>query len=418
MIKETRGQGSETGGFVKPPGGVKDLGETTSTRKSIELLGDCVTPYGFQAALPVKDEKVVMADSAIKGGTNYPNIWSRDGVINGLAALATGDPDLIKCFKSNLETLARHQDDSGAIPSNVNPTAQASPLERKMFFSSADGEERFKTSFGGTVGRIDASTWYIIGVSQYAKHTGDQEFLKKHSQTCGKALGYLRAMETNGKGMLFVPRGGNWADEYVIEGYTLYDNALYHQSLKEYTHIAEETGKDPKPYHGRAERVRDVIQNVLWPSKDSDKKFHPGLQKSLNEKARKQGFWKDDYFLGAFGPGHEFTRFDALGNFLTIIFGIADEQQTKKILGHAEGISENKLGLTPAFHPVIKEDDPEYLDLKKLESLGFKNHPHQYHNGGIWPMNNGFRVLAEVKAGRVEEAGKVAWGVEKSVAYG
>lgn len=416
MINEQNRRRRRENQFVEPQP-VKDLGETDSLNKSLELMRKCVTPHGFQAAYSLTPEKVVMADSGVKNGTNYPNVWSRDGVINGLSALVSGDPPLIECFRQNLLTLARHQDASGAIPSNVNPNSPASQADRDLYYMGG-GEGLFKPSFGGTVGRIDASTWFVIGAGQYAKHTQDKVFLEGILPAAEKAMGYLRAMETNGKGMLFVPRGGNWADEYVIEGYTLYDNVLYQRSLTEYAQMLGKTGGDGTIHGKRAERVKDVLQAVLWPKKDGEKSYHPGLQQSLKQKAEKEGFWQDDYFMGAFGPGHEFTRFDSLGNYLAVIFDVATIGQAAKILDHAEKISDNPLGLTPAFHPVIDESDPEYGELKKIESLGFKNHPHQYHNGGIWPMNNGFRTLAEAHIGRMDKAGQVAQGIERAVAVG
>jgi glycogen debranching enzyme len=33
-----------------------------------------------------------------------------------------------------------------------------------------------------------------------------------------------------------------------------------------------------------------------------------------------------------------------------------------------------------------------------------QNHPHQYHNGGIWPFVGGFWVMALARVGRGDEA--------------
>jgi GH15 family glucan-1,4-alpha-glucosidase len=73
--------------------------------KAIELLHKVATPNGFLASA--------------ENTTNYQRVWARDGVICGLAALASGDEHLINTFKNTLETLANNQHKIGTIPSNV-----------------------------------------------------------------------------------------------------------------------------------------------------------------------------------------------------------------------------------------------------------------------------------------------------------
>ena len=64
--------------------------------------------------------------------------------------MASGDENLIATFKNTLETLANHQHAIGTIPSNV--------------LISGDKSE---VSYGGLAGRVDAVTWFVIGVCQY-----------------------------------------------------------------------------------------------------------------------------------------------------------------------------------------------------------------------------------------------------------
>lgn len=46
-------------------------------------------------------------------------MWSRDGVIIGLAALMTGNAMLTRTFRRTLTFLAAHQGPQGEIPSNI-----------------------------------------------------------------------------------------------------------------------------------------------------------------------------------------------------------------------------------------------------------------------------------------------------------
>jgi len=116
-------------------------------QKAIDLLHEVASPNGFLASA--------------ENTTNYKRVWTRDGVICGISALASGDEKLIEAFKNTLKTLAKHQHIVGTIPSNV---------------LIKDGKS--EVSYGGLAGRVDAVTWFVIGVCQYAFYTNDLAFLK------------------------------------------------------------------------------------------------------------------------------------------------------------------------------------------------------------------------------------------------
>ena len=46
--------------------------------------------------------------------------------------------------------------------------------------------------------------------------------------------------------------------------------------------------------------------------------------------------------------------------------------------------------LPPAFTPVITEQDADWPALAAYHLHGFRNRPHEYPNGGIWPGWLGF----------------------------
>jgi hypothetical protein len=47
-----------------------------------------------------------------------------------------------------------------------------------------------------------------------------------------RAVHCLGAIEYNGRHLMYVPTGGNWADEYIFEGYILYDQVLRAWALR------------------------------------------------------------------------------------------------------------------------------------------------------------------------------------------
>src|SRR5450755_3833136 len=113
---------------------VDEAEDTVAYGCSLEMLQHCLSPTGFVASPTDID--------------NYARVWARDGVIEGLAALASGETDLIAGMERTLHTLRQHQGPHGEIPSNV----------------SVDGSQ---VSFGRLVGRVDALLWYVIGVCSF-----------------------------------------------------------------------------------------------------------------------------------------------------------------------------------------------------------------------------------------------------------
>src|SRR5438477_4479901 len=117
--------------------------ESQAYERSLAMLRRCLSPAGFLASPSDVD--------------NYARIWARDGIISGLAALASGDADLVDGMRCTLLTLAQHQGPHGEIPSNV----------------TIDGKQ---VSFGHLVGRVDAPLWYVIGVYAYSQTTNDTRY--------------------------------------------------------------------------------------------------------------------------------------------------------------------------------------------------------------------------------------------------
>jgi hypothetical protein len=61
--------------------------------------------------------------------------------------------------------------------------------------------------------------------------------------------------------------------------------------------------------------------------------------------------------------------------------------------------------LVPAFSPVIHEGDRDWDALAGYHLHGFRNRPHEYHNGGIWPVWLGWLGVAFARHGRVTASG-------------
>lgn len=341
--------------------------------KAIALLHEVSTANGFLASA--------------ENTSNYKRVWARDGVICGLAALASGDEKLIATFKSTLETLAQNQHKIGTIPSNV-------------FFS----EDKIEVSYGGLAGRVDAVTWFVIGICQYVYHTNDIAFLEKNKDAVEKCFALLDAWEFNNKHLLYVPLSGNWADEYITDGYVLYDQLLRIWALRSYNHFAKET------------QLSDKIDNI---KKQVEVNFQPNtIGEKFHERAYNELEFKE-YMPCSFSPSGYKTNFDAFANSLVVILNIGTDTMQNSILHHATTLaSETKLGLVPAFWPPIFETDEHWNLLKNNCKYEFRNFPYEFHNGGSWSMVNGFLGLALLSKSETKKAATILNKIQDANALG
>lgn len=335
----------------------------TVYQKALELLHQASAPQGFLASVqPI---------------TNYNRVWARDGVICGLAALTTGEATLIETFRNTLETLAQHQHETGTIPSNV-----------------AFGEHgTSEVSYGGLAGRVDAVTWFVIGVTQYTYVTGDFSFYKKMESSVQKALALLQNWEFNNRHLVYVPLSGNWADEYITDGYVLYDQLLRIWALRGVQHCA--------PTEMNAAKIKAIEEQVLLNFTRNTAEDH------YHERAYQEVTW-NRYMPCSFNPAGYKNRYDAFANALALLLNLGSlEFQNGQIEYMIELARQQPLGLVPAFWPPIFEGEEAWHLLKNNCKYAFRNHPYEFHNGGSWPMVNGFCGMALVQRGFIAEANQL-----------
>lgn len=328
--------------------------------QAVNLLRQCCTADGYLASVTEHD--------------NYRRIWARDGVITGLAALLTGEQDLISTFKQTLLTLARYQGPHGEIPSNVDTLSE-------------------RVSYGGTTGRIDADLWYVIGCGEYWAATQDHDFLDTVFPVLEKVRYLLGAWEFNNRGLLYVPQAGDWADEYLHAGYVLYDQLLYLQAYRTFCAVHHHIHDSiDHPLTEKKNRLKHLIQANYWfPENDDipDDVYHEVLySRGYGAACHCAGV----YWLPFFSPTGYGYRFDAFANVLASLFDVADNDQREAVDRFVSGIVPESMPLLPAFSPVIQPLDEDWKELQMTFSYSFKNRPYEYHNGGLWAMISGFYV--------------------------
>ena len=347
---------------------------------ALDLLRACLTPHGFLAS---------PTDRA-----NYRRVWARDGVICGLAGLPSGDAALARGLRDTLRTLAAHTGPQGQIPSNV---------------SIEDGETT-TVSYGGLAGRVDAGAWFVLGAARYAAATGDRAFAAEMAPAAEGALGLLDAWEFNARHLVYVPQSGDWADEYDLHGYLLMDQVLRLLALRAWAPFAP----DPAATRAKTAAVHRTIEATFWPAAggDADAAYHPDAYRRAWEEGG------GDFPFAALTPGGYARRFDGLGSALALLAGLWPDR-AGRLMDHALGLAARTApGLVPAFAPAVTAADPAWAALVANHRDRFSNRPGHYHNGGCWPMVNGWWAAALAAHGRGTDAEALAAAIGDANAAG
>lgn len=350
------------------------------------VLHRCKTSQGFRA-------------SGLAAG--YPQVWARDTAVTALGAAATFDPELVNEIKAGLVTLGRFQSRNGLVPLNVNPDNGTISTEN--------------------AGAFDANLWYILTHYLYWQITGDVDFLRQSWDSINKAVVWLEYQDMNECGLLETPEAGNWMDLVSVRYNILYDNVLYyaavlaHQQL--YTHLPPETPchrtlVDPNGIHER-------INLLLWIDRCWVAEHFAEHLEKLKE-IRLEWFMlyhnigtisSRPFYL----PWVAFREYgdwcDSLGNCLAILTGVADGHRSEHILRYMFQVGIAEPYPTKAIHPPIYPGESDWREYYRSRNL---NMPHQYHNGGIWPMVGGFHVASLVRHGWCDEAERLLVSLAKA----
>ncbi len=342
-------------------------------QKSIDMLYKAATPSGFVAALNEQD--------------NYKRVWTRDGVVCSLAALLSGDNTLMATAKATLQTIFDHQHPIGYMPSSVTPNTN-------------------ETSFGGIVGRADNPSWAIIGLCQYVLYTKDNDFAKENYTKVVRSFWVLEAWEYNGKNLVYVPQSGDWADEYIYHGYILFVQLLRVWALR----LAATTYQRPD-WAAKANAIVTTIQYNFWKQEDISKLYHSQWQPKIANAF--QGFW-----LMGMNPSIVYPYFDLQANAFALLLNIGSVKQTKSVVDYIQQLfNSGRNNMLPSFHPTILEGDVDLQALTGNYAYSFRNKPYQFHNGGLWPVWNGWMTMAVCSSGNQDLAKAITQAIHDANMY-
>jgi GH15 family glucan-1,4-alpha-glucosidase len=345
-------------------------------QRAFDILHHCVTPHGFRA-------------SAL--ATGYPQIWARDSIVVFLGAATAGDPGLLAAGRASLEIMSRHQSSRGLIQLNVNPDTGYVSTEN--------------------AGAVDGNLWYLLGHYLHLQLTGDVDFMSRHWRTIDRAMTWLEYQDMNECGLLEVPEAGDWMDLLAVRYNVLYDNVLYYAATLAYQEMCRRlpdgTLCHPLPVNPLG--IHERLNLLLWIDRCwVAEHFAEHLEKL---KAIRLEWFMLYHNMGTISsrpyylPWVAFREYgdwcDSLGNLLAILAGVADRHRGEHILRYMHQVGMAEPFPTKAIHPPIYPNEANWREYYRSRNL---NLPHQYHNGGIWPMIGGFHVAALVRHGWTAEA--------------
>ncbi len=296
---------------------------------------------------------------------SYTRIFGRDAAICVLAMAGSGDAALEEGAVASLDSLAQMQAPNGQIPKYVCP-------------QSEDADFWY-------LGCIDATLWWLIAVHHTRRTSRLSGIAQRWQENVDRAIQWLLAQEHQRFFLLQQNEASDWADIMPRSGFVLYTNALWYRVklLFELPHL-EETH-----YH---------FNHLFHPFERDLPEYRRG--RLLGHYARR-GQRSPGLYLSFVNLSFTGDEGDVFGNVLAVLFGLAGDSMAQRIVKtlRAAGAAD-PYPIRAVTHPI----GPDHELWRSYMGRHRQNHPHQYHNGGIWPFIGGFWAMALAILGKKELA--------------
>jgi hypothetical protein len=322
-------------------------------RASLQLLQDNLSAGGILAAS--------RTDAA--EARRYTRVFGRDAAICALGMCGSGVPALEQGALESIDTLANHQGANGQIAKYVDT-------------------DRNEADFW-YLGCIDATLWWLIAADHLRRRMPSAA--GRWQPQIERAIVWLLAQEHLHFRLLQQNEASDWADIMPRSGFVLYTNALWFAVKRrfELTH-AEDTHRH--------------FNHLFHPSRRDMPEYHRArlLRHYVARGRRDSGLYLSYVNFAAAGD-----EGDVFGNVLSILCGLAADSMGPRIaatLRKAHAADPHPIRVV--LHPL----SPQHPKWRAYMGRHRLNHPHQYHNGGIWPFVGAFWAMALARLGHVDEA--------------
>jgi len=363
-------------------------------------------PVGTLAAL---DESIEAA--------NYDECFVRDFVPSALVFLMDGKEEIVRNFlirimqlRNMQQVMEGHERQVGLMPASF----RVSPQENCPDILSADFGDRAI----GRVAPVDSAMWWMLILRAYVVTTGDTDLA--HSvdfQVCMQLIlkMYLKESFETSPAML-VPDASFMIDRRMgVYGHPLEIQALFYGMLLTAQELLLATPENEtlrKNVKKRLQTLRSYVRIYYWLDRQRLNEIHrfrseeigTDISNVLNVYPESIPDWIDGwvpenagYFVGNLGASRMDFRYFAFGNLLSIIFGLATDDQSQQLMNLYIEHWDDLVGAMP-----LKICYPAVTGEKWAYTTGSdpKNVPWSYHNGGHWPCLIWAFVGASIRTGR------------------
>jgi hypothetical protein len=349
---------------------------------------------------------------------NYSECFVRDFIPSALVFLSDGRPEIVSNFLQTVLALrtrkrlaAGHEIQPGVMPASFR------------VMHDEHGEEFVQADFGeraiGRVAPVDSMMWWLILLYIYEKNTGDSSLAKKpeFQNTMEQILHLCLRDSFEVSPALLVPDACTMIDRRMgIYGHPLEIQALFYGVLRIIHSLLEVTDERQQSLINtaliREKALLNYVRIFYWLDPDRLNEIHRytteefGIDRIniLNIYPESIPDWVPEwlpdeggYLVGNVGASRMDFRFFALGNFLSIIFGLTSGIQSARIMKLYETRWDDLVGAIPVkvIYPALQG-----LEWQVITGSDPKNAPWSYHNGGNWPALLWPFVAAAQKAGR------------------
>ena len=363
-------------------------------------------PVGTRAAL-----------SAGVAAENYADCFIRDFVPSALVFLLDGRSDIVRHFlrialrmRGMQEEIEGHRGLPRVMPASFR-------VEREE-----DGSETLHADFGdraiGRVAPVDSMMWWVLILQAYVKMSGDSALAEEPAFQRGlqSILSVLLYDRFEVFPTLLVPDAAFMIDRRMgVYGHPLEIQALFFATLNAMQELLlpdTVTGSMLEQAAKRRAHLTEYVRQFYWLDLPRLNEIHRyetegfghDIANPLNIYPESIPDWVSDwvpddagYLLGNLGPGRMDFRFFALGNLLSVVFGLSTEEQDTAIMNLFDHRWSDLIGRMPVklVYPALVG-----VEWQLLTGSDPKNTPWSYHNGGNWPVLLWPFVAAALRAGR------------------
>jgi len=365
-------------------------------------------PIGTRAAL----------QSPSLAAENYHDCFVRDFIPSAMVFLADGRPEIVSNFLKTVLALrtrkrmaAGHEIQPGVMPASFR------------VLNDERGEEYVQADFGeraiGRVAPVDSMMWWLILLYIYEKSTGDTSLAKKPEfQSSLEQILHLCLRDSfEVSPALLVPDACSMIDRRMgIYGHPIEIQALFYGVLRIIPTLLEINDERQQSLINTAQIREKALLNYVrifyWLDPVRLNEIHRYTTEEfgidsiniLNIYPESIPDWVTDwlpddggYLVGNIGAGRMDFRLFALGNFLSIMFGLSSETQASRIMKLYESRWDDLVGSMPMkiIYPAMKG-----LEWQFITGSDPKNVPWSYQNGGNWPALLWPFVASALKSGR------------------